>query len=452
MGIPVVNIPDPENIQHGELNPGYNRSPRPDINKSEIDRRIKSEYRQPDVTKEISGPRIAIAVEAGRMEYAGDVLVGNAAGKFQNAQQVMVVKARLVEGHRINHPVEGGLKYADETTEVNPKDLHVLLDDFVAEDETITDTPQPGDYIMVDFENRLYMTGPKYLGLKYRGSKNAGAKNAKTSSQAPQNNTSLQNTTAPPGGNGSPVPATPVGNPPGPPVVDANGRPDCRQYRTLNSTPGLQPVTSGGPARPTDQYEQLEMVIIDGTASMLFPKKYIRAVQALRKAFKEENGYEIGVNSAYRRVDLQRCMFQRYNFDKAELQRQGRNAEAQRLAPTGDPDALGRSPLSPVHIAGRAVDFNTGYDPTAPKDKKVNRNSEFTEYFIENKQSLRGDRQGFKDNTLDRTMAGEFGPTAQWMVKNSERFGFRWSGWGFQELWHYDFDVNLGKQLGYVDE
>lgn len=443
--VKTIAIPDPENIQFGELNPGYVRSPRPEINKSELRRRQESEYMQPDVTKEISGPRLAIAVEAGRMEFAKDVLVGNASGKYENTQQLMVVKARIVEAHRINP--QKGLKYADGITDIKPEDMHVLLDDFVAEDESITETPQAGDYIYVDFDNRLTMTGPKYLGLKYRGSKNSGAKPDKTSSQPGANNTSLGDTTAPPS-NGSPIPADPSGNL----TPQTSGADNCQELKALNRRPGLQPVTSGGPKRPTDQYEQVEMIIIDGTSVMLFPKKYIRAVNALMAAFKQDNGYELGINSAYRRVDLQRCMFENYKTQKQNLIQQGRTAEAERLAPVSDPDIVGRPPLSPVHIAGRAIDFNTGYDPTAPKNRPVNRNREFTEYYIKNKQFRRNEQDQFKRQTLTRVMAGEFGPTAKWLVQNSERFGFRWSGWGFQELWHYDFDVELGRTLGLVDE
>lgn len=440
--------PEPENIQFSELNPGFNRSPRPNINKSELDRRARDNHLRPDVTKEIPGPLLAIAVETGRMENPADFLIGDSLAKFGNSQPLMVVRARIVEQHRFSHP-EQGLKYADDTTDIDPKDMLVMFDEFVAIDEKITDTPQPGDFVLVDYENRLTMTGPKYYGLKYRGSKTSGAKKDKIASQPGANNTSLANNVAPPtSGGGSPVPATPVGNPTAPPTALADGRLDCGPLFQLNRTPGLQPTTFGGPARPIEEYEQVEMVIIPTTGVILFPKKYIRAIDALLQAFEQEKGYKLGINSGFRRVDLQRCMYQDYLAKKRNLLREGKVAQAQRVAPVGDPD-LTRGPGAPVHIAGTAIDFNTGYDPTS---RNTNRNSEFTEFYIKNKELRNKDKAEFGRQSFNKTIAGEFGPSAQWLVQNSERFGFRWSGWKFQELWHYDFDIGLGRSLGYVDE
>lgn len=102
--------------------------------------------------------------------------------------------------------------------------------------------------------------------------------------------------------------------------------------------------------------------------------------------------------------------------------------------PRGCPPAVAKPGFS-KHNNGIAMDIATDYKGS--------------NYAFDRMGKLSKPQQ---QQAIERVKAGEFGPIAQWLATNSQRFGFVWTGYSFQELWHYEFDVELGKSLGLVDE
>jgi len=407
----------PQDIPFGQNN-AWIRTKRPTVTDSELERKRREEHTNPDVSKEVPGPLLGIALENSFDIKKGEFPIEFAGSNYENADKLIAVKAQIIEQDRVPHPADKDLKYEDGTP-ISEEAMLFFFDTFIAVSTDVKEHVNKGDYILVDYENRLTRSGPKYYGLKYKGSKDAGKKEDKSFTQQKKEQANLQNTTSPPNV-ASPVPAATQTPPANTTAAKPGDQFQCGKLAALEKTPGNYPVV---PA----PYEMVEMAVIPNTAFLIFPKKYINALQTMRAAYEKETGQKMGLTSAYRSVTLQQCMYDRYI------------ATGRPWPPVGDPSKI-KSKFVSAHVTGRAVDLAT----LKPYNGQFKTLSETKEY-----NSLK--KPDKRDLALEKTKNGDFGPIAQWLVKNSERFGFVWSGWNFQELWHYDFVEEIARKAGLIE-
>jgi hypothetical protein len=184
----------------------------------------------------------------------------------------------------------------------------------------------------------------------------------------------------------------------------------------------VQNFASGEPPSPPGMYEivtngvsegMADMVYIEGT-TILYPTKYLRALEAMRQAYKNETGKTLGIISGYRDVGKQRILYSQYL---------ARGKSPPQVAPPG----------FSLHNNGRAVDLSTGQ----PHNGNYERDSV--------PKPARETAEGW-------VKEGRYGTVAKWLVENSRRFGYVWAGYSFRELWHYELDVALARSLGLINE
>ena len=161
----------------------------------------------------------------------------------------------------------------------------------------------------------------------------------------------------------------------------------------------------------------IEMVYIEGT-KRLYPKKYIRALNALMAAYKTARNKNLTIVSAYRDIAQQRVLYEAYL---------ARNKAPPQVAPPG------RS----LHNNGLAIDI-------AMSDNKIDYSGRYTSFTFNNSVN--------KQDVHTRVSNGEFGPVSQWLVQNCGTYGFYWDGWSYRELWHYQLDVSKARQAGLIDD
>lgn len=186
-------------------------------------------------------------------------------------------------------------------------------------------------------------------------------------------------------------------------------------------------VGSGGPPGANHPFYKIaergkiidtpvEMVYIEGT-KRLYPKKYIRALDAMRNAYKSETGKTLTIVSAYRDVDQQATLYNAYL---------ARNKAPPQVAPPG----------FSLHNNGVAIDIEMSAD-------RIDYSGKYTTFTFNNSVN--------KQDVHSRASRGEFGPVSQWLVNNCGRFGFYWDGWSYRELWHYQLNVDAARQAGLID-
>jgi hypothetical protein len=405
------NVLNPEDEPFGQNN-AWPRIRRTNPTDSELERLKKDEHVRPDVSKNITGPLVGTALEDGYYLYPPFPPEYHSA-EMQNIDKLIAVRAQIIEQDSCPHP-DQKLNF-DNGEEIPPEAVMPLFEIFISVSDKL-DRPNKGDKILVDYENRLFRTKPTYYGLSRRGSETAGKKKDKPTAQPKPQQNSLTDSTKPPSG------LNPIPNISQQTSV-SNISPDaCLDLKIANRQPGIFPITTGGPP-PPEGYETAEMVIIPGSAFILYPKKYIKAVEAMIEAYKKETGQTLGFTSGYRSIDLQRCMYQ-------DWLRKG-----QPFPQVGNPDRGFAK-----HPAGLAIDFNTG----AEGNRLFKQFSEQGGF-----QSLQ--KADKSSQSFQKTKNGDFGLVAKWLASNSQRFGFTWTGWSFKELWHYEFDENMARNLGLIE-
>ena len=160
---------------------------------------------------------------------------------------------------------------------------------------------------------------------------------------------------------------------------------------------------------------QTEMVFVDQTKRILYPRKYIRSLETMRNAYKNSTGKTLTIVSGYRSVELQRDMYQDY-LARGKMDPQ--------VAPPG----------KSLHNSGKAIDISMSTNG-------INWSAIYAQI-----------SKPEKEQAHLRAIAGEFGPTAKWLVENGKNFGYEWIGYSFRELWHYELQVNVARSLGLLDE
>lgn len=328
------------------------------------------------------------AIERGVMRRLSDIDIRPSVA-HSNSQDVLVVRVWCPDLHGcFVHPdrnefnINGNLITREFLMSVAGSSLI-----YVAANSDISQKgiPDAGDLVMI---SRDPIAGDSsaglYHGIVQKSTLNAGSK---IRTEKKEDNTpGLEDTTKEPIG-GSPIPGlneTTV---------------DSKTDVTTKKQPGLYEVREVIGKKPNQQsiYKgKYQMVIVPG-ASVLFPKRYIKVVEALMNAYKEETGQSMGIRSGYRDIEEQRILYERYTSGKT----------TNVTAPPG----------FSKHNNGTGIDFQT---------------------YTENNDLFKLQGSSEKQTALQQVKTGNFGQVAKWLAENSTRFGFEWTGYLFDELWHYE--------------
>lgn len=372
---------DSKNIPLGELNQFTNsRSKKPFTSVYDTQEKLKDNYYNPDITADKYLFEAIVVERAKKVPLSQMPWLANnkPAHSHENPKDVLVVKAWCPEINRVEHP---DLALEDDNGEAISRELILaLLPDYIAISSEVSEKgiPDIDDIVLVSRDG-------KYHGIKEKASSNSGSKKRKDAEG--DNTPGFEDANLAPSGD-SPVP-----QPNGLPTTNIN------QKYPVPTTPGRYPVHKNN----IQPYGEFEMVVIQNT-SILYPKRYINALEAMRSAYAEQNpGKTLGITSGYRDVNLQRILYSEY---------------IQRLKRPPQVAAPGKS----LHNSGQAADLGTGQIY----------NNKFTNL------GLKG--QSVKNAVYEKVQNGEFGEVAKWLSINSERFGFVWAGFSFKELWHYELD------------
>lgn len=348
---------------------------KPIINSYQTQKQIEDDYHNPPLL-DYSVPQKAIVIEKG--SKISKKLAGISTSEGDGAELVMRIKAVFKQ------PVDGVLNphkfpVTDRETgeQIDPQIIIDSLPHYYAISDQISNDgiPDIDDEVFISIQN-----GQRYYhGFVNRGAVNSGARKIKQI--IAENFPGLQDTTNMPA-NGSPVPQ--VNNNASMPTLQNNSGPP---------QPGLYPVHK----MSEQPYDYLEMVIIGDGVSLLYPKKYHKVVQAMREQYKNDTGQTLGITSAYRDVNKQKKLYDDYI--------------------SGRSTTVAAKPGFSKHNDGLALDFDTVKEF----------NNKFKQYGSNNKNEAISDSRN-----------ADFGAVAQWLSNNSEKFGFVWTGYAFDELWHYE--------------
>ena len=161
------------------------------------------------------------------------------------------------------------------------------------------------------------------------------------------------------------------------------------------------------------------------------------AYRSLKKMFEDaaSQGIKLKINQGYRSYEKQECYYRNYKACLDEWNKSGRRGPK----PSAAANPKRSTNKSSNHMNGKAADFNTGVSRQDPKLKEVFKLA-----------SSRGGRDPASALELTKERIddnnGNFSKHWSWLIKNSERYGWIWSGIKFREPWHFHFDENLARK------
>ena len=210
------------------------------------------------------------------------------------------------------------------------------------------------------------------------------------------------------------------------------GQVDYSQCSSENRGPGEYELIFGeGKSAGT-----AKMVLIDFNpkANQLIQET---AYRSLKKMFEDaaSQGIKLKINQGYRSYEKQECYYRNYKACLDEWNKSGRRGPK----PSAAANPKRSTNKSSNHMNGKAADFNTGVSRQDPKLKEVFKLA-----------SSRGGRDPASALELTKERIddnnGNFSKHWSWLIKNSERYGWIWSGIKFREPWHFHFDENLARK------
>lgn len=164
-----------------------------------------------------------------------------------------------------------------------------------------------------------------------------------------------------------------------------------------------------------------------------------QAYKSLQKMFEDakKQGVNLLINDGFRPYERQECFYNTYLECIKEWKKAGAN-DVDKPAPAGNPKRTKNTFSS--HMNGKAADFNTG---TSRKQQNM-----LDIFAIAKNQSA----SVALEETKKRLDLGKISTTKEWkwLVNNSQRYGWVWSGIRFREPWHFHFDENLAKKNNMV--
>lgn len=229
-------------------------------------------------------------------------------------------------------------------------------------------------------------------------------------------------------------------------------------FKSGNKTPG-QPTSTSGGCNPNysnctgftksageyeikfgdvQSYGFAKMVVLDFN-----PKRNIlileKAYKSLQRMFEDakKQGLNLRINDGFRPYEKQECYYRAYQECIEEWKKAGAN-ELDKPAPAGNPKKTKNTSSS--HMNGKAADFNTG---TSRKQQNM------VDIF---KMAKKESAAAALEETKKRLDLGKISTTKEWkwLVNNSEKYGWVWSGIKFREPWHFHFDENLARKNNMV--
>lgn len=160
------------------------------------------------------------------------------------------------------------------------------------------------------------------------------------------------------------------------------------------------------------------------------------AYNSLRQMFEDaqQAGVELKINSGFRSYETQECFYNNFLACYQEWSRSGQNG----TPPSAAADPKLSRPSTSSHLNGLAVDFNTGVSRTDPNLKDV---------FANSRTNTAGALEMAKNKLQDNSINSK---AWKWLLFNSEKYGWVWSGIKFREPWHFHFDIEKATRNGFV--
>ncbi len=157
------------------------------------------------------------------------------------------------------------------------------------------------------------------------------------------------------------------------------------------------------------------------------------AYRSLRKMFEDaqQQNINLRINDAFRSYEKQECFYRNYKTCLDEWNKSGKAGPKPSAA--ANPKNITNN--SSNHMNGKAADFNTGTSRTDVGLKDV---------FALGKK----DPAQALEEAKRRVDLGNVSSTKEWkwLINNSEKYGWVWSGIKFREPWHFHFDENLARR------
>lgn len=191
--------------------------------------------------------------------------------------------------------------------------------------------------------------------------------------------------------------------------------PDCTEPLNFSNCP-QQSIIAG-------EYDIYENGKISGRAKMvvwtnkdgksvLIRDMIQNSLIAMNVAMKNDINEDLQINSGFRSYEQQACMYEIYKKCLKKWEDNGRKGAPP--SSVSDPNKSGKY----SHLTGMAIDLNTG---------------------VARKEITGLSILQIKENILKRDYTARW----RWLVTNSEKYGFVWSGKNFNEPWHFEFNEDL---------
>jgi LAS superfamily LD-carboxypeptidase LdcB len=182
----------------------------------------------------------------------------------------------------------------------------------------------------------------------------------------------------------------------------------------------------------------VKMVVLDFNPknNILVQEKAYKSLQKMFQDAKSE-GLNLRINNGFRSYETQECFYRSYQACIEEWKKAGANPN-DKPSPAGNPKRTKNTSSS--HMNGMAADFNTGTNR-----KQQNMLDIFS-------MAKTKSASVALEETKKRLDLGKISTTKEWtwLVNNSEKYGWVWSGIKFREPWHFHFDENLAKRSNMV--
>lgn len=407
-------------FEFGELNPniiarnGHQLDPAR-FSAFHVQQRLIDDYLHPTGLKNLQGPLRGIVL---RVEKPTTNIFGNYLGDSAVSKEPLVaLKVRIPEIHPFPDPEVYGPEGDDGIISLYPTFIAVTPD---------LPTPAVGEIVYVDYGDRENFEDPRYYG-QVSNKPIFGGTN--TTVDLPNDKVGLFNRvknslkdflTPPANNNQNPIPKNP------------NTSKECRENPSQNQF--FKPDLSSCFKEDTiaGEYDLFIRGQKIGTANMVVwtnsngSKKLVRediihTLEKMRDDMRAEIGVELRLNSGFRQFDTQQCMYEKYLKCKEEWTKSGKKG----LPPTavGDPNLSGPN----SHVNGRAADFQTDVGVRA---------------LTEAKQTMS------KAEIIQEAKNGNFTRTWQWLINNSQKYGWVWTGFSFNEPWHFEFNETIARNNG----
>lgn len=408
-------------LEFGELNPNIVGRNGPQLDPARysvyhVQQKLVDNFLSPTGFKDLQGPLRGIVL---RVESKSTNSLGGFFGDSQTSKEPLVaIKVRIPELHPLPDPDIYGPEGDDGIISLYPT--------FIAVSPDLSE-PAVGEIVYVDYGDRENFEDPRYYGQisnkPIYGGTNQTVETPKAKSNLFNNvKNSLKDYLTPPGNMGQdPAPQSP------------NTPSECKENPSQNQF--FQPDFGSCFKEDTvaGEYDLFANGQKIGTAFMavwtntdgskrLVKESVLHTIEKMRDDMKTEIGVDLRLNSGFRQNDTQQCMYEKYQKCKAEWQKSGQKG----LPPSavGDPKFSGPR----GHMTGDASDFQTGVGVKGLTDAK---------------------QQGFSQaEIIQQAKTGNFTKTWQWLINNSQKYGWVWTGFSFNEPWHFEFNEAIARSNG----